>query len=131
MALVLEWAAEHRDELMEDWKLMQPTENPESNRTAEVEPAIRHSVPWRVTSVAPLPNFRLRVTFVDATTGEVDMRAFLNNSNIDSTIFEPLRQQATFSQAQVVLGVIQWPNGADLAPDSMYDAIRERGVWIL
>src|ERR1043166_2181590 len=97
---------------------MQPTENPESNRTAEVEPAIRHSVPWRV-------------TFVDGTAGDVDMSAFLNNSNIDTTIFEPLRDQATFSQAHVVLGVIQWPNGADLAPDAMYDAMRECGVWIV
>jgi hypothetical protein len=110
---------------------MQPTENPESNRTAEVEPAIRHTVSWRVTSVAPLPDFRLRVSFVDGTAGEVDMRAFLSNPNIDGTIFEPLRDPAVFSQGRVVLGVIQWPNGADLAPDAMYDAIRERGVWLL
>ena len=110
---------------------MQPNENPESDRTAEIEPAIRHTVPWRVTSVVPLPNFRLRVAFVDGTAGEVDMRAFLSNPNIDGTIFEPLREPATFSQAQVVLGAIQWPNGADLAPDAMYDAVRERGVWVL
>jgi hypothetical protein len=109
---------------------MQPTENPESNRTVEVEPAIRHTVSWRVTSVTHLPNFRLRVTFVDGTTGEVDMRSFLSNPNIDSTIFEPLRNLAVFSQAQVELGAIRWPNGADLAPDAMYDAIRERGVWV-
>ena len=38
---------------------------------------------------------------------------------------------AAFSQAQVVLGAIRWPNGADLAPDAMYDAIHERGVWVL
>ena len=49
---------------------MQPTENPESNRTTEIEPAIRHSVSWRVTSVTPLPDFRLRVTFVDGMVGE-------------------------------------------------------------
>lgn len=110
---------------------MQPTENPESNRTPEVEPAIRHTVAWRVTSVAPLPNFRLRVTFVDGTAGEVDMRAFLSNPGIDNTVFAPLRDPATFAQAQVVLGVVQWPTGADLAPDAMYDAVRERGVWVL
>jgi len=110
---------------------MQPTENPESNRTAEIEPAIRHSVPWRVISVTALPESQFRVTFVDRTTGEVDMRQFLSNPNIDGTIFEPLRDPAVFSQAQVVLGVIQWPNGADLAPDAMYDAVRERGVWVL
>lgn len=110
---------------------MQPSENPESDRTAEIEPAIRHTVPWRVISVTALPDSRLRATFVDGTTGEVDMRRFLSNPNIDGTIFEPLRAPAAFSQAQVVLGVIQWPNGADLAPDAMYDAIHERGVWIL
>jgi hypothetical protein len=59
------------------------------------------------------------------------MRAFLSNPNIDGTIFEPLRDPSVFSQGRVVLGVIQWPNGADLAPDAMYDAIRERGVWLL
>ena len=110
---------------------MQPTENPESNRTPEVEPAIRHTVPWRVASVAALPDSRLRVTFVDGKTGEVHMRSFLNNPRIDGTIFELLRDPATFAQARVTLGAVQWPNGADLAPDAMYDAIRERGVWVL
>lgn len=110
---------------------MQPTENPESNRTPEVEPAIRHIVPWRVTSVAAFPDSRLRVTFVDGTTGEVHMRSFLNDPRIDGTIFEPLRDPVIFAQVRVELGAIQWPNGADLAPDAMYEAIRERGVWVV
>ena len=110
---------------------MQPTENPETNRTPEVEPPIRHTVPWRVSSVAVLPDARLRVTFVDGTAGEVDMRAFLSNPKVDGTVFEALRNPATFAQARVVLGAVQWPNGADLAPDAMYDAIRESGVWIV
>ena len=109
---------------------MQPNAKPENNRTAEVEPAIRHTVPWRVTSVAALPDSRLRVTFVDGTAGEVHMRSFLSNPKLDGTVFEPLRDPAIFAQARVILGVVQWPNGADLAPDAMYDAIRERGVWV-
>jgi uncharacterized protein DUF2442 len=115
---------------MEDWNLCSQTENPESNRTAEIEPPIRSTVPWRVISVTALPDSRLCVTFVDGTTGEVDMRRLLNNPNVDGTIFEPLRNPAAFSQAQVVLGAVQWPNGADLAPDAMYDAVRECGVWV-
>jgi Protein of unknown function (DUF2442) len=110
---------------------MQPTENPESNRTAEIEPAIQNTVPWRVTSVTALPNSRLRVAFVDGMAGDVDMRSFLSNPKIDGTIFEPLRDPSVFAQARVVLGAIQWPNGADLAPDAMYDAIREYSVWVL
>lgn len=110
---------------------MQSTENPETNRTPEIEPEICHTAPWRVTSVVALPDSRLRVTFVDGTVGEVHMLSFLSNPTIDGTMFEPLRDPAAFAQARVVLGAIQWPNGADLAPDAMYDAIRERGVWVL
>ena len=110
---------------------MQQNANTEGNRTPEVETTIKHTVSWRVTYVTALPDVRLRVTFVDGTTGEVHMKSFLSNPNVDGTIFEPLRDPAMFVQAQVVLGAVQWPNGADLAPDAMYDAIRERGVWVL
>ena len=110
---------------------MQSTENPESNRTSEVEPPIWHTVPWRVTSVSALPDSRLSVAFVDGVIGDVDMRSFLSDPKIDGTVFEPLRDPAVFAQARVVLGAIQWPNGADLAPDAMYDAIREYSVWVL
>jgi hypothetical protein len=59
------------------------------------------------------------------------MESFLSDSNIEGSVFEPLRDPAIIAQAQVVLGAVQWPNGADLASDAMYDAIRERGVWVL
>jgi hypothetical protein len=110
---------------------MQPTANSETDRTFEVEPDVDHKVPWRVESMAVLAQARLRVTFVDGTSGEVDMQTFLDTPIIDGTVFEPLRDPAVFAQAQVVLGAIQWPNGADLAPDAMYDAIHESGVWLL
>ena len=107
---------------------MQPTENPETHRSPAVEPAVRPSVPWRVSSVAVLPECRLGVTFIDGTTGEVNMRGFLSNPKLDGIVFESLRDPAIFAQVKVVLGAVQWPNGADLAPDAMYDAIREHGV---
>lgn len=110
---------------------MQPNANPETNRAPEIEPTIRHTVPWRLTSVTALPDARLRVIFVDGTAGEVHLRAFLSNPKLDGTVFESLRLPAVFAQAQIVMGAIQWPNGADLAPDAMYDAIRERGVWVV
>jgi hypothetical protein len=110
---------------------MQSNANAEADRTPEVEPAIKHMVPWRVTAASALPDTRLRVTFVDGTSGEVEMAAFLCSPGIDSTVFAALRDPAMFAQVRVVLGAVQWPNGADLAPDAMYDAIRENGVWIV
>lgn len=94
-------------------------------------PDISHTVPWRVTSVLTLPNSQLEVTFVDGTTGKVDMRNFLSSPMVDGTVFESLRDPAVFADARVVMGVVQWPNGADLAPDAMYDAIHERGIWLV
>jgi Protein of unknown function (DUF2442) len=110
---------------------MQPTANTETDRAFEVAPEIRHTVPWRVTSVTALPEAQLEVTFVDDTAGKVDMRAFLSSPKVDGTVFEPLRDPAVFAEARVVMGAVQWPNGADLAPDAMYDAIRENGIWVL
>jgi len=60
------------------------------------------------------------------------MRALLSDpKKTDGTVFEALRDPAVFAQARVVMGTVQWPNGADLAPDAMYDAIQETGVWVL
>ena len=110
---------------------MQTTAAPGTDRASEVAPPIRHTVPWRVAAVTVSTDARLHVAFVDGTAGEVDMRAFLSNPKVDGTVFEALRAPAVFARAEVVLGAVQWPTGADLAPDAMYDAIRERGVWVL
>ena len=103
----------------------------EVDRAPEVAPAVRHTVPWRVTSVTPLPDFRLQVTFVDGTAGEVALGKLLQRPDIGRTVFAPLRDVATFEQATVVLGAVAWPGGIDLAPDAMYDAIRENGRWVV
>lgn len=110
---------------------MSQTSAPEPDPAAAVEPAIRHTVAWRLTAVRALPDARLHVTFVDGTAGEVDLRGFLARPEVTGTVFEALRQPQHFEGAAVVLGAVVWPSGADLAPDAMYDAIRERGCWIL
>jgi hypothetical protein len=82
-----------------------------------------------VVAVQAKPGLRLDVRFADGTTGEVRLQEFLEGPATRGTLFEPLRDPEVFAQASVKLGAVTWPNGADLAPDAMYDAIRARGHW--
>jgi hypothetical protein len=59
------------------------------------------------------------------------MGAFLKESTIDGTVFERLRDPDFLLEVRTDRGVVAWPNGADLAPDGMYDAIRAKGYWAL
>ena len=49
------------------------------------------------------------------------MQAFLASPAVEGTVFEPLRDPAEFAKARIEMGAVQWPNGADLAPDAMYE----------
>lgn len=62
-----------------------------------------------VTALALVGGYRVRLTFSDDTTKEIDLEPYLNGP-----IFESVRDPATFREAQIVDGAIAWPNGADL-----------------
>lgn len=110
---------------------MQHTQVSKADRPPDVEPIIQHVVPWRVVAVTAVPDFRLDVMFVDGTRGEVDLGNFLSAPYTNGTVFETLRNPAVFAQVRVAMGAVQWTNGADLAPDAMYDAIKAHGRWVV
>ena len=110
---------------------MPSTEAAATDPTAGVVPEPRPSAPWRVKSVEALPGLRLQVRFADGTSGQVDMKRFLGSPAIHGTVFEPLVDESMFRQVRVGLGAVVWPTGADLAPDAMYDAIRDSGKWVV
>jgi Protein of unknown function (DUF2442) len=75
-----------------------------------------------IVRVSALPNYRLRVEFRDGVLGTIDL-----SGELDGEIFEPLRDEAFFRQVKVdEFGAVAWPNGADLAPDALYDEITGR-----
>lgn len=96
---------------------------------AGVVPVRQPAAPWRVARAQAKPRMRLLVEFVDGTSGEAHMAPFLESARVAGTVFEQLRDPAVFAQVRVELGAVTWPNGADLAPDAMYDAIRAHGSW--
>lgn len=75
---------------------------------------------WDVVDVQPLENRTLRVTFSDGVCGTVRIdRAYCTG------VFSPLLDEDLIKQATVQYGAVTWPNGLDLAPDTMYMQIRQ------
>lgn len=74
---------------------------------------------WDVMAVWAKGGRDLGVRFADGLEGVVTI-----DPRFCTGVFEPLRDDALISQAQAVNGVVAWPNGLDLAPDTMYRAIK-------
>jgi Protein of unknown function (DUF2442) len=78
-----------------------------------------------VTGVVVIGDHSLRLLFEDGTVGDV---------RFDDTewtgVFEPLRDPAEFAKVFVdnQFGTIAWPNGLDMAPESLYEAARRHSV---
>ena len=101
----------------------------EEDRATGVTPPIIPQAPWRIAVVETLPGFRLWVRFNDGTEGEVNMAAIVDSPEAGG--FAALRDEALFRQARLEWGAVAWPGELDLAPDAMYDEIKQHGEWIL
>lgn len=63
--------------------------------------------------------FRILLTFNDGTEASVDFESWLTGP-----VFEPLKDLAYFQRFFLDGGTVVWPNGADIAPETLYDAAR-------
>lgn len=79
-----------------------------------------------VIAVNATTELTLHVEFADGVRGEV---RFLPSHL--TGVFKPLEDAKFFAQARVEDGVVTWPGEIDLAPDAMYDAVKQGGVWVL
>ena len=61
--------------------------------------------------------FRIRLTFNDGIAETVDFGEWL-----EGPVFEPLQDVAYFRRFFIEGGTICWPNGADIAPETLYEA---------
>jgi hypothetical protein len=66
-----------------------------------------------------LDRYKLRLTFSDGKTGDIDLAAELWGE-----MFEPLKDLVVFKSFKVdqELGTVVWPNGADSAPEFLYQS---------
>jgi len=75
-----------------------------------------------VMAVRHLGDYRLRLFFSDGKVKDVDLA-----NELWGSAFEALQDLALFSQVKVDpdLGTIAWVNGADFAPDALYEMGQE------
>ena len=62
---------------------------------------------------------RIHVTFSDSAEATLDFRQWL-----DGPVFEPLKDITYFRRFFVDGGTVAWPNGADIAPETLHDAVQ-------
>jgi|LakMenEpi03Aug12_release.lakeMendotaPanAssembly.Ray.scaffolds.fasta_scaffold427069_2 hypothetical protein len=79
-----------------------------------------------VTEARPTTGRRVWLRFADGEEGEVDLSRYLNYG----PVFEPLANEEFFRQLRVEAGTIAWPNGADIAPERLYELLVGPGVEV-
>lgn len=72
----------------------------------------------RIESAEYLESYKIRLVFSDGKTRIIDLE-----NELWGEMFEPLKNLETFQQFKVNLELrtIVWPNGADLAPEFLYE----------
>jgi hypothetical protein len=75
-----------------------------------------------ITGVSHIRDYELRVEFSNGVLKDVDLSPALHGE-----VFEPLKDLALFNQVKVncETNTIEWPNGADFAPEFLYEIGKE------
>jgi hypothetical protein len=85
---------------------------------------------WSIVRFKVLSNYKIDVSFADGTTGVADLAPRLSQGPLGDG-FDALCDEAVFAKVYLEHGALTWPGGIDLAPDAMYQRIRESGTSTL
>ena len=69
----------------------------------------------RVSSVSPMEDYRLALTFTNGEKRVFDMKPLLSVN-----VFKPLQNRQLFNCVKAAYGSVLWPNDIDYCPDTLY-----------
>lgn len=75
---------------------------------------------WDVKVVRPESDYLLYVELENGQKGLFDMKPYL-----DLGIFRELRETAYFNQVGILFGAVTWPNGQDIAPETLMAELKQ------
>jgi hypothetical protein len=70
----------------------------------------------RVTKALPESGYRVYLEFSNGERREFDVSPYLEKG-----IFRSLKEESYFKQLCVSMGTIEWPDGQDFCPDTLYE----------
>lgn len=74
----------------------------------------------KVKSVKALENYKLELEFEDS------IRIFDMTPYLEKPIFQKLKDTVQFNKVRVAFNTIEWENGADFDPESLYKLSKEK-----
>jgi hypothetical protein len=83
---------------------------------------------WDVVDVEPLDDYQIRVHLENGREGVFDLQPYLEHG-----VFQELKDPAYFRRVSIVLGAVTWPNGQDIAPETLYAEVTGEPVtdWVV
>lgn len=82
---------------------------------------------WNLNDVKQIEyksGYSFLIVFDDGVNAVIDFSDYIQRG----PVFAPLRDQAFFRQARIEGGTIAWPNGADIAPETLYEMCEQAGA---
>jgi hypothetical protein len=77
-----------------------------------------------ITEITYRSRYVYHIKFDDGLDGDVDFSEYIGHG----PVFEPLTDIPFFQKAHIDGGTIAWPNGADVAPETLYEKLENAAV---